>query len=85
MFKKILQESIAELLENKKLIRLSFIVTFCHSLSTFFMIAWNVNTILNYKFNASVGTFTLIGEVIQSAVQNSFIVWLIVAIIVVIV
>ncbi|NOZ44468.1 MAG: hypothetical protein GXP45_05020 [bacterium] len=50
MFKKILESSIHYLIENNKLIRISFITSFFHSLSIFALFLYNINNILHYRF-----------------------------------
>lgn len=85
MFRKILHESIQELLENTKLIRLAFIVTFCHSLASFYLIAWNANNMLNYKFHTGTGTFEIIGQIIQWAIEKNIILRLIIWIVIIVI
>jgi len=50
MFKKILRESITKIIEDTRLIRLSFLVTFCHFVSIVYLIVWNVNNLLTYRY-----------------------------------
>lgn len=50
MFKRILRDSITKIVEDTRLIRLSFLVTFCHFISIVYLIVWNINNLLTYRY-----------------------------------
>jgi hypothetical protein len=50
MFKRILRDSITKIVEDTRLIRLSFLVTFCHFVSIVYLMVWNVNNLLTYRY-----------------------------------
>ncbi len=50
MFKRILRDSITKIVEDTRLIRLSFLVTFCHFVSIVYLMVWNINNLLTYRY-----------------------------------
>lgn len=50
MFKRILRDSISKIVEDTRLIRLSFLVTFCHFVSIVYLMVWNINNLLTYRY-----------------------------------
>ncbi|MFZ2151260.1 MAG: hypothetical protein WAZ12_02745 [Candidatus Absconditicoccaceae bacterium] len=54
MFKRILRDSITKIVEDTRLIRLSFLVTFCHFVSIVYLIVWNINNLLTYRYEKGI-------------------------------
>ena len=67
MFKRILRDSITKIMEDTRLIRLSFLVTFCHFVSVVYLMVWNVNNLLTYRYEKWIA----MGEALQYILNRS--------------
>jgi hypothetical protein len=71
MFKKILRDSITKITEDTRLIRLSFIVTFCHFVSVVYLIVWNVNNLLTYRFEKWIPMWKALEYILNRSQSNN--------------
>lgn len=85
MFRQILKDSILLITHDLKLIRLSFITTFSHSLIVMIMLIYYVNSILVYRFEKWFSTGEFVQTLVKWISENNItgiviVVWIILAI-----
>lgn len=80
MFKSILRDSITKITEDTKLVRLSFLVTFCHFVSIVYLIVWNVNNLLTYKYEKWIAMSDALQYILNRSQNNNMTVILIIII-----
>lgn len=78
MFKQILRNSITKLSEDTKLIRLSFIVSFCHFVSVVYLIVWNINNLLTYRYESGIPMSQALEYLVNRSQENNMTVIIIV-------
>ncbi|MCF7834481.1 hypothetical protein K9M48_00300 [Candidatus Gracilibacteria bacterium] len=78
MFRQILRESINKITEDTKLIRLSFLVTFCHCISIVYLMVWNINNLLTYRYDKSISTGKALEYIINRSQDNNMTLWVII-------
>ncbi len=85
MFKKILRESITKITEDTRLIRLSFLVTFCHFVSVIYLVVWNLNNLLTYKYEKWIPLWTALEYILNRSQNNHMTLILVILIIVILI
>lgn len=85
MFKSILRDSIHKITEDTRLIRLSFIVTFCHFVSVLYLIVWNINNLLTYKYEKWISLWKALEYILNRSQTNNMTVILIILVIIIII
>jgi len=81
MIKQFLRETKAFLVQKPKLIRLTFWVSICRSVSILLLLAYNINNILIYRFGKWMSIFTVFQYFLDTITSNH-IVWLIIVLII---
>ncbi len=79
MIKQFIKDTKKFLIKKPKLIRLSFLVWFCRSLSIILLLAYNINNVLIYRFDKGLSIFTIFQYFIDEITRNH-IVWLVIII-----
>jgi len=85
MFKKILRESIIKITEDTRLIRLSFLVTFCHFVSVIYLVVWNLNNLLTYRYEKWIPLWTALEYILNRSQNNHMTLILVILIIVILI
>jgi len=70
MFKSILRDSITKITEDTRLVRLSFLVTFCHFVSIVYLMIWNVNNLLTYRYEKWIAMSKALEYIITRSQDN---------------
>lgn len=70
-----------ELLENKGLLQLSWFTTFGHSVSNIFLLLWNLNNVLIYKYHSGVSLLLVFNYFWETITANHMVLWIILLIV----
>lgn len=80
MFKRILRDSITKIVEDTRLIRLSFLVTFCHFVSIVYLIVWNINNLLTYRYEKWIPMWDALKYILTRSQNNNMTVAIIIVV-----
>ncbi len=83
MIRQFIKDSKTLLLQKPKLIRLSFWIWFCRSISVILLITYNINNVLIYRFWKWMSVFTMFQYFIDEVTRNNLL-WIMIAVAVVI-